>query len=358
MAISNAPNWGNLPNGNFISEIFSMQAQTAFRKNSVVQAITNTNYYDEISQRGDTVHILKEPEIIITDHKVGDLVEPQDLDDEEFTLIIDKARRFAFQMDDIQKQFSHIDYMEMAADRAAYKMTDAHDMEVLGYMCGFKQSDINLRADTVNDTASGVKAVATAGTDELLSTMKLKKGDFGNITTAAAADHSIPVQPLLPGATDVDTATVSPLQIVNRMRTKLDRQYVPTQGRFLVIDPTFRELLMHESSILHNADFGENGALRSGADPVQLYGFRVYVSNNLPEVGGGPDTTGTANQNTDYGVLLAGHESAVASAEQLSTVEALRSERRFVDIVRGMHLFGRKILRPESLVTAKYNRAY
>jgi hypothetical protein len=88
-----------------------------------------------------------------------------------------------------------------------------------------------------------------------------------------------------------------------------------------------------------------------------LHGFKVYVSNNLPKVGTGPGTTGTANQNTDFGVIVAGHDSAVASAEQINKTETYRDPDSFADIVRGMHLYGRKILRSEAITTAKYNVA-
>ena len=83
----------------------------------------------------------------------------------------------------------------------------------------------------------------------------------------------------------------------------------------------------------------------------------MYSSNNLPSVGTGAGTAGTANQNTNYGVIVAGHDSAVATAEQINKVESYRDPDSFADIVRGMHLYGRKILRPEALVSAKYNVA-
>jgi hypothetical protein len=83
----------------------------------------------------------------------------------------------------------------------------------------------------------------------------------------------------------------------------------------------------------------------------------VYVSNNLPKVGTGAGTAGTANQNANFGVLVAGHEAAVATAEQITKTESYRDPDSFADIVRGMHMYGRKILRPEGIVTAKYNVA-
>ena len=212
-------------------------------------------------------------------------------------------------------------------------------------------------ADTVNDQVNGSKAVSTAGSDELLTSMKLIKSSFGNITTTSAGDHSIPVAARLPGATALPTATVSPAMIISRMKRLLDQQQVDTQGRWLVVDPVFMEILADEDSRFLNADFGESGALRNGLVLNNLHGFRMYVSSNLPSVGTGSGTTGSANQNSNFGVIVAGHDSAVATAEQISKTETYRDPDSFADIVRGMHLYGRKILRPEAIVTAKYNAA-
>jgi hypothetical protein len=144
--------------------------------------------------------------------------------------------------------------------------------------------------------------------------------------------------------------------IIARMSRLLDQQNVDTNGRWLVVDPVFVEVLKDEDSRLLNADFGGSG-LQNGLLLNNLHGFKIYVSNNLPKVGTGPGTTGTANQNSNFGVIVAGHDSAVASAEQINKTETYRDPDSFADIVRGMHLYGRKILRPEALTTAKYNVA-
>jgi hypothetical protein len=105
-----------------------------------------------------------------------------------------------------------------------------------------------------------------------------------------------------------------------------------------------------------NSDFGGSG-IQNGLILNSLHGFRVYQSNNLPAVGTGPGTSGSANQLANYGVIVAGHDSAIATAEQINKVESYRDPDSFSDIVRGMHLYGRKILRPEALVNAVYNAA-
>ena len=357
MAFTTASGYGNLPNGNFSSIIYSKKVQLAFRKNTVVGDITNSDYFGEIAAQGDTVKIIKEPEISVSSYARGTQVNAQDLDDEDFSLVVDKANYYAFKIDDIEEAHSHVNFMDLATNRAAYRLADQHDQEVLGYLSGFAQSSLHSVADTANTTTNGTKAVSTAGSDELLTSMKLRKDSFGNITTSSAGDHSIPLAVRMPGAQAQATATATPLQVVARMARLLDQQQVDTQGRWLVVDPVFMELLRDEDSRFMNADYGESGGIRNGLTLNNFHGFRFYVSSNLPQVGGGSGTSGSANQNTDFGVIVAGHDSAVATAEQISKTETYRDPDSFADIVRGMHLYGRKILRPEAICTAKYNAA-
>jgi len=174
--------------------------------------------------------------------------------------------------------------------------------------------------------------------------------------TAGSAGDSIPLSPRFPGQTAVSTTLVSPLTVLARMGRLLDQQFVDTNGRWLVVDPVFVEMLKDEDSRLLNGDFGGSG-LQNGLILNNLHGFRVYVSNNLPKIGTGPGTTGASAQASNFGVIVAGHDAAVASAQQITKTESYRDPDSFADIVRGMHLYGRKILRPEAIVTAKYNAA-
>ena len=357
MAFTTAGGYGNLPNGNFSSIIYSKKVQLAFRKSTVCGDITNSDYFGEIAAQGDTVKIIKEPEISVSSYARGTQITAQDLDDEDFSLVVDKSNYFAFKIDDIEEAHSHVNFMDLATNRAAYRLSDQYDQEVLGYLSGYKQSALHANADAVNTTTNGTVAVSTAGTDELLTSMKLRKDSFGNITTSSAGDHSIPLAVRMPGATAAATGTATPLQVVARMARLMDQQQVDTQGRWLVVDPVFMELLRDEDSRFMNADFGESGGIRNGLTLNNFHGFRFYVSSNLPQVGTGSGTTGTANQNANFGVIVAGHDSAVATAEQINKTETYRDPDSFADIVRGMHLYGRKILRPEAIVTAKYNAA-
>ena len=339
--------------GNFSPIMYSKQAQIALRKASVISAITNNSYFGEIANQGDVVRIQKEPDVTVNALERHTAISVQKLADEDFSLTIDKANYFAFKMDDIEEQFSHVDFVSLAADRAAYKMADSLDTDVLSYMSGYTTAGAKITA------VSGTAQHPTSGnlTGEFLTANHLKKGDFSSITTSGAADHSIPLATRLPGLTSIPTATVTPLTVIARMARKMDTANVDSRDRWLVIDPIMVELLKDEDSRLVNADFGGNGELMNGLVANNIHGFKVYVSNSLPSKGTGAGTAGTANQDSNFGVILAGQMEAVASAEQINKVENYRDPDSFADIVRGMHLYGRKILRPEALVSAKYNVA-
>tara|TARA_R110002020_G_scaffold28108_5_gene89812 strand:- start:775 stop:1872 length:1098 start_codon:yes stop_codon:yes gene_type:complete len=365
MAFSTAAGYGNLPNGNFSPVIYSKQVQLAFRKASIVEAITNNDYFGEIAQMGDSVKIIKEPEITVKEYARGTTITPQDLDDEEFSLTIDKANYFAFKVDDIEEAHSHVNFQSLASDRAAYRLADQFDQDVLGYLSGFKQAQLHAVASAVNTTVNGAKAVTTASAGanlvgaELLASMSLDASDFTQSNgTAGTANQSIGLEARAGGATATKSGTTGnafALQIIARMSRLMDQQNVDTNGRWLVLDPVFIEILKDEDSRLLNSDFGGSG-LQNGLVLNSLHGFQVYTSNNLPSLGTGPATTGGSNT-SNMGVIVAGHSSAVATAEQINKTETYRDPDSFADIVRGMHLYGRKILRPEAIVTAAYNLA-
>ena len=351
MAFQTAAGYGNLPNGNFSPIIYSQKVQQAFRKTSVVESITNSDYFGEIANYGDTVKIIKEPEITVKEYARGTQITPQDLDDEDFSLTVDKANYFAFKVDDIEEAHSHVNFQSLATDRAAYRLSDQYDQEVLGYLSGYKQSALHARPDTVNDAVSGSVAVSSAATNELLATMQVDAEDFNG----GSSGNSIVVQPRGMGdGVNTTAAHATPLAVINRMGRKLDQQHVDKEGRWLVIDPVFAELLKDEDSRIMNGDFvSSKDELKNGMIFSNLHGFKVFMSNNLPEIGNGP-TGATATGSSHFGVLVAGHSSAVATAEQINKTETYRDPDSFADIVRGMHLYGRKVLRPEALTRAIY----
>ena len=356
MAFKAAAGHASLPNGAFSPTIFSKKAQLAFRRASVTSSITNTDYFGEIASFGDSVKIIKEPDVQIRSYSRGKIIQPQDLIDEDYTLVIDQANEYAFQLEDVEQAHSHINWMALATDRAGWKLKDQFDTEVLAYLTGYKQSASGLPGDTLRTLADmpGTRAVSTAGVDELLPSNKLTRGSFLSTGTAS---HVIPIIPRFPGQQTKPTDNITPLQLLARMSRNLDVQNVSQDGRWVVVDPVFAEMLRDEDSRILNGDFADKGGLRNGMIGKQIHGFMVYQSNSLPRVGTGPSTPGTTSQIANYGVVVAGQKDAVASAENLTKTESFRSQEAFADVVRGLHVYGRKILRPEALVTAIYNAA-
>lgn len=350
MAFPSAGGYGNLPNGNFSPVIYSKKVQKAFRNTSVVEDITNTDYSGEIANFGDSVKIIKEPEITINSYARGTTLATQALTDADFTMVVDQANYFQFAIDDIEEAHSHVNFMDLATDRAGFKLRDEFDREVLGYLAGWSwNGSIWARRTTV----SGTKQTAAADNDELLAANKLDITDFGGSDLGVEAEiTSIPL-----AAGGGASGITSPLQVLNRIGRKMDQANVDTDGRWIVVDPVFAEILMDENSKLINRDFGGGDELRNGRMPGTIRGFRVYKSNNLPYLSGGTDTTAAAGSETGFGVIVAGHDSAVATAEQIAKTESFRSPDTFADIVRGMQLYGRKILRSEALFTAAVNVA-
>ena len=350
MAFAKAGGYTNLNSGNFSPIIYSKLVQKAFRKSSVVEDVTNTDYASEIANMGDSVKIIKEPDITINSYARGTTLATQDLTDADFTMVIDQANYFQFAIDDIEEAHSHVNFMDLATDRAGYRLRDTFDSEVLGYMAGWAGGAGSWARRTA---ANGTKADSTAGADELLNANQLDITNFGGSDIGGAGEvTSIPI-----AAGGGAGGITSPLAVMNRIARQMDQANVDTDGRWIVVDSVFAEILMDEDSKLINADFGGGDEMRNGRMPGTIRGFRVYKSNNLPYLGTGSGTAASVGSETNFGVLLAGHDSAGATAEQIAKTESFRSPDTFADIVRGMQLYGRKILRPEALFTANYNLA-
>ena len=350
MAFAKANGYTNLNSGNFSPVIYSKLVQKAFRKSSVVEDVTNTDYASEIANMGDSVKIIKEPDITINTYARGTTLATQDLTDADFTMVIDQANYFQFAIDDIEEAHSHVNFMDLATDRAGYRLRDTFDSEVLGYMAGWEGGAGSWARRTA---ANGTKADSAAGADKLLAGNKLDITDFGG--SDLGVDGEVTSIPIAAGGGA--GGITSPLAVMNRIARQMDQANVDTDGRWIVVDSVFAEILMDEDSKLINADFGGGDEMRNGRMPGTIRGFRVYKSNNLPYLGTGSGTAAAAGSETNFGVLLAGHDSAGATAEQIAKTESFRSPDTFADIVRGMQLYGRKVLRPEALFTANYNLA-
>jgi len=118
-------------NSSWLPEVFSKKVQVAFRKSAVAEAICNTDYMGEIAQFGDTVNIIKEPQISVNSYTRDATLSSTDLTDEELVLQVDQAKYFQFEVDDLEARFSHVNWQQIASDNAAYKLKDSFDSNVL-----------------------------------------------------------------------------------------------------------------------------------------------------------------------------------------------------------------------------------
>ena len=297
-------------NSFFLPSIYSKKVLNFFRKSSVVEAITNTDYAGEISAYGDSVKIIKEPVISVSDYTRGQDTTPTKLTDQELTLVVDSAKAFKFIVDDIETKMSHVNFKEVASSSAAYALKDSFDAAVIANMF------------------SGLSASAP---DHVLG---------ADSATALAAN-------VYDGAGSVDiglTSETDPLNLMARMARLLDEQNVPEEGRWFVAGPDFYEQLGQSSSKLLSVDFNAGqGSIRNGlVSSGKLRGFDMYKSNNI---------AATSNAT---GKVLAGHISSTATAQTIISTEVLRDPSSFGDIVRGLHVYGSKVLRPEAIVGAFY----
>jgi len=297
-------------NSFFLPSIYSKKVLNFFRKSSVVEAITNTDYSGEISAYGDSVKIIKEPVISVSDYTRGSDTTATKLTDQELTMVVDSAKAFKFIVDDIETKMSHVNFKEVASSSAAYALKDSFDAAVIANMF------------------SGLSA---SSPDHVLG------ADNATALGANVYDGT--------GSVDIGlTSETDPLNLMARMARLLDEQNVPEEGRWFVAGPDFYEQLGQSSSKLLSVDFNAGqGSIRNGlVSSGKLRGFDMYKSNNI---------AATSNAT---GKVLAGHISSTATAQTIISTEVLRDPSSFGDIVRGLHVYGSKVLRPEAIVGAFY----
>jgi hypothetical protein len=321
MAFTTSSGYGNLPSGNFSPEIFSQKVLKFFRRASVAEDITNTDYTGEIENFGDTVRIMKEPTLTVTAYQRGSVVNPQDLADDQVTLVVDKANAFAFKIDDIEERHSHINFEALATSSGAYSLKKKFDANIL---------------QNLSD-AAGIGGSAVSGTT-------LTTTDATNLGTANA-----------PINVETDDAGINLMLAMARL---LDDQSVPEENRWFVAPPIFYQKAFQAGNKIAEVQVTGDGTspLRNGLAMIgTLAGFRCYKSTALNSTGGIDqvtltDASATLATDASENVVLAGHISAMATASHIAKTEVVRSTESFSDVIRGLHVFGRKVLRQEAIV--------
>ena len=293
----------------WVPEIYSKKVQIALRKASTVEAICNTDYMGEIKSYGDTVNIVKEPQIATAAYTRGLATPATALTDAELVLVIDKANYFSFQVYSLEKKFGHINFPEVASNNAAYQLKDAMDVEVL---------------DNMYDEAIAATAVLTPAGNAA------KAAIFGSVAAPIDIGHA--------------AGEVDPLNFMSSAAQVMDENNNPEDNRWFVAAPSFYNQLADTSSKLLSIDYNAGkGSLRNGLVASGLVrGFAMYKSlNTLSQVVGG---AGAAVPS-----VLFGHMRSTSCASAMNTVESFRSPTTFADQVRGLHVYGRKVLNTASV---------
>jgi len=302
--MSNAAGYNNLPSGNWVPAVYSQKVQKFFRRASVVEDITNTDYAGEIENFGDTVNIVKEPTITVSDYARGQSVNTQTLADDKLQLTVDQGSYFAFKVDDIEERQSHVNWESLATSSGAYSLKKNYDYNVL---------------KNIYDNAS--TSAANTGTD---------------------------ANPI-----DGDAATDTLADVISAAKTVLDGNDVPEENRWFVAPPAFyKQLRKAGAKIMDQSVMADGGAssMRNGmVTDRPLFGFRLYSTNAIAVSSGAASskTFGSAGSN-EYAFLY-GNQGAVATANHIAKTELIRDPDSFSDIVRGLHVFGRKILRSDAV---------
>ena len=318
MAFGTAAGYANLPSGNFAPQIFSQKVLKFFRRASVAEDNTNTDYTGEIENFGDTVNIIKEPTITVSSYTRGSVVNTQDLADDQITLTVDQANAFAFKIDDIEERHSHVNFEALATSSGAFSLKRKYDANVL---------------QTLSDGA-GIAGADDASLSGGLTT-----------TNSALGTASAPIN------VETDDAGINLMLLMARV---LDDQSVPEENRWFVAPPIFYEKMFQAGNKIAEVQVTGDASsnLRNGlATPGTLAGFSCYKSTALNSTAGTDQVTlsGVATDASEN-IIMAGHISAAATASHIAKTEVVRSTESFSDVVRGLHVFGRKVLRPEALV--------
>jgi len=266
---------------NFRPQIWSSLLNKALEKNLVYASCTNSNYTGDIKKAGDVVKINEIGSITVSPYVRGTTtLTYEELSDASQLLTIDQSKSFSFKVEDADKWQSIAELIGPATDKASYAIRDTIDAFIASHY-----------------TDAGI--ITGLGTDAV---------------------------PIAINKTNV-------AQYLVKMARLLDDNFVPREGRFIVVSPFMVEDLINANIILAT----DNTNLMANGLVTRYAGFDVKMSQNVP------------NTSKAKYKILAGVNSAITYAGQASEIEALRLEGSFSDAVRGLYLYGAKVVNPSHI---------
>jgi hypothetical protein len=288
----------------FIPEIWSGKLVEKFYASTVLSAISNTDYEGEIKSQGDTVNIRTKPTITIRDYAADGQLTFERPTGTKIQLLIDKGKYFNLILDDVMEVQSDLNLMSMWADDAAQQFKITVDTAVL--------------LGLLNGATAVTNRGATAG------------------AISANINLGITTAPIALVSSNAGVGEVDVLDALLRLGQVLDEKNIPEAGRWVVM-PTWMASLIKRSE-LRQAYLSGDGVsmLRNGRLGV-IDRFTVYVSNLLPAGVAAGLVAG------EYAVY-AGHAHGLTFASQFTKVETMRSEFTFGNILRGLQVYGYKVV--------------
>lgn len=316
--------------GYFIPQLWSKKLNAKYYVDNQLVEITNTNWEGEIKNQGDTVRIRTAPSLSISDYVIGNSLQYEVPAPIYQDMTIDKAKSFAFQVNDVLAAQADVDLMNMFMEDAAKQLKIA-----IAEQTYFK---------TFVNFAGATGTPATYYASNTGATAGVKSGALNLGTTDAP----------------IDTATAANLlTLILKMGAALDEQNVPEDGRWLLMSPFDRQILMQTN--LAQAYFtGDSSSIVRTGKIGMIDRFNVYVSNMLPKraadkawvSGESAASGGAAYDTTDNNaqrMLVAGTKDAISFANQVNKSETVRNPSDFGDYVRGLSVYGHKVVKPEAL---------
>ena len=286
--------------GTFVPEIWSGKILVKFYANTVIPAISNTDYEGDIKNQGDKVLIRTSPDMVIRKYSKGQnlIIDRPEAPNTE--LVIDKAYYFNAICDDIDKHQSDLKLLDNWSRDAGQQMKIEVDTEFLS------TTYPNAAAENKGD-AAGIKS--------------------GDINLGVVG-------------TPVVSTKANILDTIIDCDTVLDEQNVPEENRWMVIPPWMRGLIM-KSDLKDASLTGDGQSILRNGRIGRIGNFTLYVSNLLSSAS---DTGNTCWH------AIAGHKSAISFAAQMTKMETLRSESTFGTLIRGLNVLGYETLKTEALV--------
>jgi hypothetical protein len=298
---------GNPATGSFVPEIWSGKLIEKFYAATVLAAIANTDYEGEIRNMGDKVKIRTKPTITINPYTLDQVLSVERPSSSTVELTIDYAFYFNEVLDDIMEMQADMNLLSMWADDASEQLKIKIDTQVLGLI------------------DAGVAAVNKGATAGKIS-LGYNLGVFAGIGVAG---------------TPIALTPANALDYIVDMGTVLDEQNIPETGRWIVI-PAWLAGMIKKSDLRNASISGDGVSLMRNGRLGMIDRFTLYSSNLLLA-----NSTGSGDGGYQ---IFAGHPHGLTFASQISKVETLRSESTFGTLLRGLQVFGAKVLDGIALV--------